>query len=95
MFWCGKTDIKLSDAQIARRCVLRMLNEAAMCLDEGVIRSADDGDIGAIFGIGFPTFLRWSFFHMQHVGNTEIIRELHEHQSIYGRALSTLCCTVK
>lgn len=34
-----------------------MLNEAARCFDEKIVRSARDGDIGAVFGIGFPPFL--------------------------------------
>lgn len=33
-----------------------MLNEAALCWDKGVIRSLRDGDIGAVFGIGFAHF---------------------------------------
>ena len=33
-----------------------MLNEAAQALDEGVVRSPRDGDVGALFGIGFPAF---------------------------------------
>jgi 3-hydroxyacyl-CoA dehydrogenase/enoyl-CoA hydratase/3-hydroxybutyryl-CoA epimerase len=33
-----------------------MLNEAAMAYAEGVVQSARDGDVGAIFGIGFPAF---------------------------------------
>jgi 3-hydroxyacyl-CoA dehydrogenase/enoyl-CoA hydratase/3-hydroxybutyryl-CoA epimerase len=33
-----------------------MLNEAAMACSDGVVRSSRDGDIGALFGIGFPAF---------------------------------------
>ncbi len=51
---------KLSDNDIAMRCVLLMLNEAVRCLDDGIIRSPRDGDIGAIFGIGFPAIPWWS-----------------------------------
>lgn len=48
-----KPQAKLARQEIAERCVLLMLNEAAMALDGGVVASARDGDIGAIFGIGF------------------------------------------
>ncbi len=41
---------------VERRLVYIMLNEAAMACGEGVVRSARDGDVGAIFGIGFPPF---------------------------------------
>ena len=41
---------------IERRLVYAMLNEAAAAVDEGVVRSPRDGDVGALFGIGFPAF---------------------------------------
>jgi 3-hydroxyacyl-CoA dehydrogenase/enoyl-CoA hydratase/3-hydroxybutyryl-CoA epimerase len=41
---------------VERRLVYPLLNEAARALSEGVVRSARDGDIGAVFGVGFPPF---------------------------------------
>ena len=67
---------KLSERAIAERCVLMMLNEAARCLDEGVIRSARDGDIGAIFGIGFPPFLGGPFRYMDTLGLDTVVNKL-------------------
>jgi 3-hydroxyacyl-CoA dehydrogenase/enoyl-CoA hydratase/3-hydroxybutyryl-CoA epimerase len=49
---------------IADRMVLPMVNEAARCLEEGVVRSAADLDLALIFGTGFPPFrgglCRWA-----------------------------------
>lgn len=47
----GRPQSRLSAQQVAERCVVMMLNEAARCFDEQIIRSARDGDIGAVFGI--------------------------------------------
>jgi 3-hydroxyacyl-CoA dehydrogenase/enoyl-CoA hydratase/3-hydroxybutyryl-CoA epimerase len=41
---------------VERRLVYAMLNEAALAMSEGVVRVPRDGDIGAVFGIGFPPF---------------------------------------
>jgi 3-hydroxyacyl-CoA dehydrogenase/enoyl-CoA hydratase/3-hydroxybutyryl-CoA epimerase len=49
---------------IADRMVLPMVNEAARCLEEGVVRSAAELDLALIFGTGFPPFrgglCRWA-----------------------------------
>jgi 3-hydroxyacyl-CoA dehydrogenase / enoyl-CoA hydratase / 3-hydroxybutyryl-CoA epimerase len=75
---------KLNQAQMAERCVLTMLNEAAMCLDEGVIRNARDGDIGAIFGIGFPPFLGGPFRYMHTLGIEHVVARLEHYQGLFG-----------
>lgn len=70
--------------ELAERCVLLMLNEAALALDEGVISSARDGDIGAIFGIGYPPFTGGPFFYMHQVGIQTIIDKMQRYAGKYG-----------
>jgi len=80
----GTGNGKLSSDQIVERCVMLMLNEAARCLDEKVIRSARDGDIGAVFGIGFPPFLGGPFRYMDSLGAGEVVARLTRLASQYG-----------
>ncbi|GEM74369.1 fatty acid oxidation complex subunit alpha FadJ [Vibrio sagamiensis] len=75
---------KLSGDEIALRCVLPMLNEAVRCLDDGIIRSPRDGDIGAIFGIGFPPFLGGPFHYMDQFGLRELVEKMNEFATKYG-----------
>ncbi|MGN2424363.1 fatty acid oxidation complex subunit alpha FadJ [Klebsiella electrica] len=75
---------RLSAQQIAERCVMMMLNEAARCFDEQVIRGARDGDIGAVFGIGFPPFLGGPFRYMDKLGAGEVVAILQRLAAQYG-----------
>ncbi|OBT03761.1 multifunctional fatty acid oxidation complex subunit alpha [Shewanella sp. UCD-FRSSP16_17] len=73
-----------SGSDIAMRCVIQMLNEAVRCLDEGIIASARDGDIGAIFGIGFPPFLGGPFKYMDSMGIANLVSKLRQYQQQHG-----------
>lgn len=75
---------RCSAEQIAERCVMLMLNEAARCVDEGIIRSARDGDIGAVFGIGFPPFLGGPLRYMDSLGAGEVVARLQRLAGLYG-----------
>lgn len=47
----------LSDEDILKRMLYRMINEAAMCLEEKVCNEPSDVDLAMIMGTGFPPFL--------------------------------------
>ncbi len=71
----GRAEISHNDG-IAERVILTMLNEAAYCLEEGILRSARDGDVGAIFGLGFPPFLGGPFRYMDSLGASVVVNKL-------------------
>ncbi len=66
----------LRPAEILQRLVFAMLNEAARAAGEGVVRSPRDGDIGAIFGIGFPPFRGGPLRHLDDLGAARAVSEL-------------------
>lgn len=81
----GITPTATSDAaEIVQRCVVQMLNEAVRCLEEGIIASARDGDIGAIFGIGFPPFLGGPFRYIDTMGPAKLVEILNQYAQDHG-----------
>lgn len=70
--------------QIGERLALAMINEAARCLDEGILRSPTDGDIGAVMGLGFPPFRGGPFFWAAEVGHDAIRQQLQALAEVHG-----------
>ena len=64
--------------EIQQRCSLALVNEAARTLEEGIVRSARDGDIGAVFGIGFPPFRGGPFRWIDAVGAAKVVDALED-----------------
>jgi len=64
--------------QVQQRTVLAMLNEAARCLNDGIIKSPRDGDVGAVFGIGFPPFRGGPFRYMDSLGIQIVVQRLED-----------------
>ncbi len=72
----GMHRVVLPESEIQQRCVMAMVNEAALCLEQGILRSAREGDVGAVFGIGFPPFLGGPFRYMDTEGLSNIVDRL-------------------
>jgi 3-hydroxyacyl-CoA dehydrogenase/enoyl-CoA hydratase/3-hydroxybutyryl-CoA epimerase len=76
IFAPGRGRMEISEDDIQRRTVYAMLNEAARCLEERIIRSPRDGDVGAVFGIGFPPFRGGPFRYMDSIGIEQLLQQL-------------------
>ena len=73
-----------STEEIERRLVYSMLNEAAMAAGEGVVRSPRDGDIGAIFGIGYPPFRGGPLRYLDDLGPIRVVAVLRQLEARFG-----------
>jgi len=72
-FFGGSNRRAVAVDEIRDRMALLMVNEAVHCLDEGIIASAEDGDLGAILGLGFPPFRGGPFRWVDHEGAAKIV----------------------
>jgi 3-hydroxyacyl-CoA dehydrogenase/enoyl-CoA hydratase/3-hydroxybutyryl-CoA epimerase len=73
---------------IERRLVYAMLNEAAMALEDGAVRSARDGDIGALFGFGFPAFRGGPLRLLDDLGAQRVVDTLRDLEDVHGARFS-------
>ncbi|HEY8694279.1 MAG TPA: hypothetical protein VIR57_16245, partial [Chloroflexota bacterium] len=71
---------------IQRRLTLALINEAAQCLQESVLSSARDGDVGAVLGFGFPPFLGGPFRYAESQGIPHVVQQLRQMEYAYGPA---------
>ncbi|MCB9038143.1 MAG: enoyl-CoA hydratase/isomerase family protein [Lewinellaceae bacterium] len=83
-FFQGDGKKTLPVEEIQNRGLMLMLNEAVLCLEEGIIATPGDGDLGAVFGIGFPPFAGGPFRAMDTWGMKHIVNTMRELQGKYG-----------
>jgi 3-hydroxyacyl-CoA dehydrogenase/enoyl-CoA hydratase/3-hydroxybutyryl-CoA epimerase len=80
----GRKRSRPAPAEMAERLVLALVNEAARALGDGVIRSPRDGDIGAVFGIGFPPFRGGPFRLADALGAKVVVEKLERLRQAHG-----------
>ncbi len=75
---------QMAAEDIQMRCGLQMVNEAFHCFGEGILRGPRDGDIGAIFGLGFPPFRGGPFRYVDTIGAAEAYRRIQGFHDRFG-----------
>lgn len=81
----GGTSRTNPDTETAQlRMALMTVNEAAYCLEENILKSPTDGDLGAILGLGFPPFTGGPFRYLDQVGIQSTVDRLNEFTEKFG-----------
>jgi len=80
----GRSRKPFAREQIAERLALALVNEAAGALGDGIVRSPRDGDMGAVFGIGFPPFRGGPFRLADAYGAQVVVEKLERLRQEHG-----------
>ena len=88
--WPGLLDLYYREnvcvpaADIKDRLLFRQVIEALKCLESGVLRSEEDGNIGSIMGIGAPTWTGGLLQFVRTYGYTRFVNRCRELAAAYG-----------
>ena len=74
----GKKGAKWDFEELKERILYRQAIETARCLEEGVLEHVHDGNIGSIFGIGFPAWAGGALQYVNHVGVKKFVKRAEE-----------------
>ena len=79
-----KAGSTISEQDIQQRAVFVMINEAARILEDKIVATPGDVDLGMIMGTGFPPFRGGLLKYADKVGLPKIVNELERYQKQYG-----------
>lgn len=88
--WSGLTDLQPrlpaqpDIAEVKARILYAQLAEGARCYTEGVLIDPMDGDLGAVLGVGFPSYLGGPFSAMDTLGLASVVSECDRLSQAYG-----------
>ncbi len=83
-YFGGEERKTMSKKDIQNRIGLIFVNECILCLQEGILFSAKDGDLAAILGLGFPPFTGGPFSFVDATGASNVLSTLKDLEKQHG-----------
>jgi len=77
-----------NDEDIVLRMVTRFANEAVSSYQDGILATPMEGDIGAVFGLGFPPFSGGPFRYIDTMGAQVFVDHMRRFEQSYGVAFT-------
>jgi 3-hydroxyacyl-CoA dehydrogenase/enoyl-CoA hydratase/3-hydroxybutyryl-CoA epimerase/enoyl-CoA isomerase len=77
-----KKELEISDQDIIDRMMLPMLIESSRCLEDHIVSSAVEVDLGLVYGLGFPPFRGGVLRYADSVGLSEICSTAQKYQKL-------------
>jgi 3-hydroxyacyl-CoA dehydrogenase/enoyl-CoA hydratase/3-hydroxybutyryl-CoA epimerase len=79
-----RSGMKWDIEELKDRILYRQAIETARCLEEGVLTTVHDANIGSIFGIGFPAWTGGALQFINHVGPAKFVARTEELTKKFG-----------
>ena len=74
---------EISQKEIVNRCMFIMINEAARCLEENIVKEASIIDFAMVTGTGFPPYKGGILSYANEVGIEYIVSKLNDYEKVY------------
>ncbi len=77
-----KAKAEFTEEEIIDRLMLPMIIETVRCLDEGIVESAAEADMGLVYGVGFPPFRGGALKYADTIGMKTILEKCAKYASL-------------
>ncbi|MBT4790025.1 MAG: fatty acid oxidation complex subunit alpha FadB, partial [Halobacteriovoraceae bacterium] len=77
-----KNNVDITDEQIIERMMIPMIFECARCLEEKIVNTPQEVDMGLLLGLGFPPFRTGALKYADRIGAQNLLKLSEQYLSI-------------